>query len=341
MPVDTAPTADAALEEKSSLIAFADVLEDDWDDHHADPARKHKPMSKTELILTMMAVVLPFVGAVIAMVMLWGVAFSWIYLALFLGMYLATGLGITVGYHRLFTHRSFETNKFMTGLWAALGSMAAEGSVLDWVAMHRKHHQHSDGDEDPHSPHMSGTGIKGFFKGIWHSHMGWMFQADPGDLAKYVKDFDNDKVVQSVSKYWAVWLLVGLLIPTVLGGLLTMSWMGALLGFLWGGAVRTFFVHHVTWSINSVCHIWGDRPYKSHDESGNNIVFGVLGFGEGWHNNHHAFPTSARHGLAWWQIDTSYMLIKGMEMVGLARKVRVPDKDRMDAKRRQTTAPKS
>jgi len=318
---------------------IADALDGTLDEISIPSDEPHKPhqMTRTAMVLTVMAVVFPFIGTVAAMIMLWGVHFNWIYFSLFFGMYIATGLGITVGFHRLFTHRAFETNKYMTWLWAVLGSMAAEGPVLEWVAMHRKHHQHSDAEHDPHSPHMHGEGYFGFLRGLWHSHMGWMFKPDAKDLERYVKDYDNDEVVRRVDRQFGLWFLVGLIIPTVLGGLLTMSWMGALLGFLWGGAVRTFFVHHITWSINSVCHIWGDRPYASHDESRNNVVFGIFGLGEGWHNNHHAFPTSARHGLAWWQFDISYLVIRGMELLGLARRVRLPTQERMDLKRRPST----
>lgn len=296
------------------------------------------PISRGEKIATFAAVLLPLAGTIAAMVLLWGTAFSPVYLGIFLVMYLASGLGITVGYHRLFTHRSFDAGPKTKWLWAVLGSMAAEGAVLDWVGMHRRHHQHSDAEGDPHSPHEHGGGVKGILRGFWHSHVGWMFSPDPGNMDRYIVDFKDDAVVQRVSKQFALWFFVGLIIPSVAGGLLTMSWMGVLLGFLWGGAVRVFAVHHATWSINSVCHIWGSRPYNSHDESRNNAIMGVLAMGEGWHNNHHAFPTSARHGLKWWQFDLSYIVIRAMELVGMARRIRVPDKARMEAKRREQAA---
>ncbi len=170
-------------------------------------------------------------------------------------------------------------------------------------------------------------------RGMWHAHMGWLFRPHPPGLARYVNDLRKDRLVRSMSKLFPLWVLVGLLIPAALGGLFTLSWMGVLLGFIWGGLVRIFLVHHVTWSINSVCHIWGTRPFDTHDESRNNAIFGVLAFGEGWHNNHHAFPTSARHGLRWWQLDVTYMIIRGMALVGLARDIRVPSPDRIAAKR--------
>jgi stearoyl-CoA desaturase (delta-9 desaturase) len=164
-----------------------------------------------------------------------------------------------------------------------------------------------------------------------------MFMPDTPRLARYVTDLRADAMLRRISNLFALWSLLGMLIPTVLGGVLTMSWTGALLGFLWGGLARICFVHHVTWSINSICHIWGSRPFETGDQSRNNAIFGVLGFGEGWHNNHHAFPTSARHGLTWWQVDLSYWIIRAMAVVGLASKVRVPARHALTAKRRLTT----
>jgi len=311
---------------------------DSHDSLDADPAESMAPLHR---VINLSAVVLPFVGFVAAMVMLWGVAFNWTYLVLLVTMYLLTGLGITVGYHRLFTHRSFETNRVCTWIFAVLGSMAMEGPVLRWTAMHRLHHQHSDKELDPHSPHAhhhdeEGTGgVLGMLKGLWHAHMGWLFYADPPNFKRYVPDLEQDRVVSSVSRQFFLWVIVGMAIPAAIGGIVTGTWMGVLLGFLWGGPARIFLVHHITWSINSVCHVWGARPFRSHDHSRNNVLFGILGFGEGWHNNHHAFPTSARHGLAWWQLDTSYMLIKAMSYLGLAREIRVPDAVRIEAKRRK------
>lgn len=297
------------------------------------PERKQTPISLQLRIVNLCAVTLPFVGFIAAIVLLWGVAFSWIYLALFAGMYMATAVGITVGYHRLFTHRSFKTNRVVTAILAALGSMAVEGPVLQWVAVHRSHHQHSDEHDDPHSPHTHGSGLWNVIRGMWHAHVGWLFRGNPRGLSKYARDLREDPLVYRMSQLFPLWVLLGLLIPALLGGLLTWSWTGALLGFIWGGLVRIFFVHHVTWSINSVCHIWGSRPFRSNDHSRNNAIFGILALGEGWHNNHHAFPTSARHGLAWWQLDIAYLIILGMSKVGLAQDIRLPPADRVAAKR--------
>jgi stearoyl-CoA desaturase (delta-9 desaturase) len=222
-----------------------------------------------------------------------------------------------------------------------LGSMAAEGSILRWCAAHRRHHQFSDHDGDPHSPHLHGHdhGIRGIISGFWHAHMGWIFDPPGEALDRYVPDLIRDRKVRAISTFFPLWVGLGFVIPAVLGGLLNLAigapfWTGAFLGFIWGGLVRIMVVHHITWSVNSVCHIWGSQPYRSGDESRNNVVVGVLALGEGWHNNHHAFPTSARHGLEWWQFDSSWVLIRTMQALRLVRNVRVPTAERKAAKLR-------
>ena len=273
------------------------------------------------------AVVVPFLGLITAVILLWGRGFSWVDLGLLLGMYVLTGLGITVGFHRLFTHRAFETNAVVQFILAALGSMAVQSSLLKWVAMHRRHHQHSDRPEDPHSPHHQGHGIRGVLRGVWHAHLGWFFLPDPPNLSRYVKDLRASRSVRVASALFPLWVVVGLLIPAVLGGLLTGSWGGALFGLVWGGLARIFLVHHVTWSINSFCHLWGRRPFRSQDHSRNNVLLGLLGLGEGWHNNHHAFPTSAKLGLKWWQMDAGYWVIRALALFRLAWNVRLPSEE--------------
>jgi len=272
-------------------------------------------------------VLVPFLGLIVAIYGLWGWGVTWLELALLLVMYTAAGLGVTVGYHRLFAHRSFEAVRPVKFLLAVLGSMAVQGPVLRWVAIHRRHHQHSDQPDDPHSPHHYGGGVRGILAGFWHAHVGWIFKADYPKLSRYVQDLDADRVTRIASSLFGVWVFLGLFVPAAVGGLLTGTWTGVLLGFLWGGLVRVFLGHHVTWSINSVCHLWGSRPFDRGDQSRNNFLFGVLGLGEGWHNNHHAFPSSARHGLRWWQLDMSYLVIRALELFGLARCVRVPARE--------------
>jgi stearoyl-CoA desaturase (delta-9 desaturase) len=283
-------------------------------------------------LVTLLVIVVPLLGLVAAPFFLWGWGFSWTDMGLLIGMYLLTALGITVGFHRLFVHRSFETYTWVKFLLAALGSMAVQGSLFKWVAYHRRHHQHSDTPDDPHTPHHSGGGVLGVLRGAWHSHIGWFFQADPPDLDDYVKDLAKSRALRVADALWPLWVVLGFVIPGVVGGVVTLSWAGVWTGLIWGGLVRVFLVHHVTWSVNSACHLWGLRPYKSEDESRNNVVFGILALGEGWHNAHHAFPTSARHGLSWWQVDVSYYLIRLMSWVGLAWKVRLPSaEDRAQA----------
>jgi stearoyl-CoA desaturase (Delta-9 desaturase) len=299
----------------------------------ADPIAELPPADTTSgklspalWVANLAAVILPFLGLGAAVFFLWGWGFSWVELGILMGMYLLTALGITVGFHRLFTHHSFETYRVVQFIFGILGSMALQGSLLKWVALHRRHHAHSDRPGDPHSPHLYGHSILGLLHGLWHAHVGWIFQADPPDLPRYVKDLRRSTALRVVSALFPLWVLVGLLIPAILGGLLTLSWTGVWCGLIWGGLARIFLVHHVTWSVNSVCHFWGMRPYRSDDHSRNNFLFGILALGEGWHNTHHAFPTSARHGLRWWQIDVSYVVIRTLAWLHLAWNVKVPSK---------------
>jgi len=279
---------------------------------------------KTVKAINLVMVIVPFLGLIGAIAYFWGWGVSWLDVSLLVGLYMVTFLGITAGFHRLFTHRAFKTYPAIQVLFAVAGSMAIQGSLMKWVALHRRHHQFSDQEHDPHSPHLHGDGVLGAIAGFWHSHIGWFFQPDPPSLQQYVKDLNQSKPLRIVSALFPLWVFVSLILPAVLGGLISMSWSGAFLGFLWGGLVRIFFVHHITWCINSVCHIWGGQPYQNRDQSRNNLIFGLLALGEGWHNNHHAMPTSARHGLRWWQIDISYWVIWTLARCHLAWNVSLP-----------------
>ena len=274
--------------------------------------------------VTLIAMLVPVAGVVVTPFYVWGRGFGWTDLWLLIGMYVVTSLGITIGFHRLFVHRSFETWTWLKFIIAVFGSMAVEGSLLDWVGMHRRHHQYSDTPHDPHTPHHHGTGAWGAIKGLWHAHIGWCFDANPPDLERYTKDLAAVPALRVVSAWFPMWIVLGLLIPALIGGLVSRSWWGAWTAFLWGGLVRVFIVHHVTWSINSACHLWGRQPFHSRDMSRNNLLFGFIGMGEGWHNTHHAFPHSVRHGLRWWQLDLSYWIIRLMAAVGLAWNLKVP-----------------
>jgi len=287
-------------------------------------------------LVTIFGILIPFLAVVAAPFLVWGWGFHWTDLGLLLGMYVATVLGITVGFHRLFVHRSFETYPWVKFVFAVVGSMAVQGSLFTWVGTHRVHHQHSDTPDDPHSPQHEGPGILGVLRGYWHSHIGWFFLPDPPDLDRYVQDLNASPSLRVASRLFPLWVFLGFVIPAILGGVITMSWEGALTGFIWGGLIRVFLVHHVTWSVNSACHLWGLQPYYSDDESRNNILFGILALGEGWHNTHHAFPTSARHGLAWWQIDVSYWVIRTLAFLRLAWNLKLPSKE-TEARERRTS----
>ena len=279
-------------------------------------------MSKLERYANLTAVILPFAAFIAAIVLLWN---DWVGptdLAILAVMYLTTALGITIGFHRLLTHRAFDAPAPVKYTLATLGSMAVQGSVIDWVADHRKHHAFTDEDGDPHSPHGHGGGLKGALHGLWHAHMGWLWQTQgAAEKRRYARDLLDDGGMRRIGRAFPLLVLAGLLIPAALGYALTGTAMGAFTGFLWGGLVRVFLVHHVTWSINSVCHFFGRRRFDLEDESTNVFWLALPSLGESWHHNHHAFPRSARHGLRWWEVDISGSIIRGMEKVGLARNV--------------------
>ena len=254
---------------------------------------------------------------------------SWTDIGLLAVGYVLTGLGITVGFHRLFTHRAFQTRRWVRWVFAVLGSMAVEGPVLAWVADHRKHHQFSDQEGDPHSPHVGGgNGFVAAAKNLFHAHVGWLFVAEGrAELTKYVPDLMADRGMRVIHKLFLVWLAISLLVPTAIGYAIAGTWQGAVTGLLWGGATRIFLLHHVTFSINSVCHFWGRRRFDVTDESRNVWLLSLISFGESWHNNHHAFPTSAFHGMRRFEaaLDPGGWVITGLEKLGLAWKVvRIP-----------------
>ncbi|MFL5824615.1 MAG: acyl-CoA desaturase [Solirubrobacteraceae bacterium] len=250
----------------------------------------------------------------------WGGAWvSWQDIANLVVCYVVIGSGITVGFHRLLTHRSFKTSRLLRAGFAALGSAAAEGPVIDWVATHRKHHAYSDVEGDPHSPHVGhGSGWRGALAGFVHAHIGWVFSdMEVADEQIYAKDLVADPWIRFVDRTFVLWVVLGLAFAFGLGVALTGTVTGGLLGLLWGGAARIFFVHHSTFSINSVCHFFGRQDFATRDESRNVPWLAIPTWGEAWHNNHHAFPTSYRHGLRRWQIDPSAGMIRLLEMVGL------------------------
>ncbi len=253
-------------------------------------------------IVMLVVVVLPLLATLLAIELLWQRAVNWTDLALLVAFNLLAGLGVTVGYHRMLTHRSFQPHPVVKFIFLAFGSMAVEGPALEWAATHIKHHAHSDREGDPHSP----------VEGFWHAHMGWLFNRSFADPNIYCRNLVKDPIVVFVSRTFIFWVILSLAIPFAIGG-----WTG----LLWGGLVRIFLTHHITWSVNSVCHTFGKREFETRDQSRNEWIVGLLGLGEGWHNNHHAFPRSAFHGLHWWQFDLSGYVIWTLERVGLARDV--------------------
>jgi stearoyl-CoA desaturase (Delta-9 desaturase) len=265
----------------------------------------------------------------------WGGALHWHDLLVLAITYTLTGLGITVGYHRLFTHRSFKTTRPLRAVLAVLGSMAVEGPVDEWVATHRQHHRFSDHRGDPHSPHVDhAPGWRGALRGLGHAHVGWMFRGkDRANPRRYAKDLLADPDLRFISRTFPLWVAVGLALPFSLGFALTGTIEGALTGLLWGGAVRVFLLHHATFSINSLCHFYGRRPFATGDHSRNLAWLAPIAFGEAWHNNHHAFPTSARHGLGRRQFDPSAWLITALERCHLAWDVIRISPARQQAKR--------
>lgn len=297
------------------------------------------PLTFRDRALVFVGVVSPPIGLAAAIYVFWRHGVGPLDLVLMGSMYLLTLLGITLGYHRLFTHKSFVTPAPVRFLLAVLGSMALQGPVIQWVAHHRRHHQQSDREGDPHSPHLHDGTVWSTLKQAWHSHAGWLFGEEPHGLRRSVPDLLADPVVAFVDRTFWYWVILGLLVPGGVAYAITGSPFAAFTGFLWGGLVRMAITHHVTGSINSVCHIWGTKEYQSSDESRNNPVFGVLALGEGWHNNHHAFPTSARHGLRWWQFDLTWLTIRLLSFVGLARDVRLPSPTALQTKRATQEAP--
>lgn len=243
-------------------------------------------------------------------------------------MYILTGLGITIGFHRYFVHRSFKCKPWMQVLLAILGSMALQGTLMHWATAHRQHHRFSDLEGDPHSPHVGATNQwVSKFKTFFYGHMGWIFAPNIFDFNRYIPDIIANPLYVKVSNYYPLWALLGFIIPGIISGLWTETWVGFWMGVLWGGFVRIFAVQQVTYAINSICHVFGSREYETTDKSRNNFLFGILAFGEGWHNNHHAFPYSARHGLHWWQVDSSFYIIKMLEKLGVAWDMKLPRKD--------------
>jgi stearoyl-CoA desaturase (delta-9 desaturase) len=292
-------------------------------------------MSRAHKIANLIGVPLPLVGLVVAIALLWDRAVGPLELGLLVGLYVLTALGITLGYHRMLTHRAFETSRVFRAIVTALGGMAVQGSVITWVADHRKHHAFTDHEGDPHSPHLSGPGFWGGVKGLWHAHMGWLFESvGTADRERFAADLVRDRLMRVMDKLFWLWVVIGFAIPFALGWIIGGGIGTALTALLWGGLVRVFLLHHVTWSINSVCHFFGRRRFDVEDESRNVAWLAPLSTGEAWHHNHHAFPTSAFHGLRFWEriADPTGLVISTLEKLGVVWNVVRVSPERQTAK---------
>ncbi len=289
----------------------------------------------SDRIATGIVTAVPILALGLVVWQVWGDFLRWSDVVVFTIMYLATGLGITVGFHRYFTHRSFKTSRPMRAILGVLGSVAIEGPIISWVADHRKHHTFADQEGDPHSPHVDhGVGWRGALRGLLHAHVGWLFiHTQRGLRRRYARDLIDDPIVNFVDRKFVFWAVGGLVASFLLGWAIGGSLFAGLTGLLWGGAVRLFVVHHVTFSINSLCHFFGRRRFETDDESRNLLWLAPFSFGESWHNNHHAFPTSAEHGMRRWEIDPSALVIRALEKVGLVWDVVRVDRERQERRK--------
>ncbi|MGS2614147.1 acyl-CoA desaturase [Micromonospora sp. LZ34] len=279
-------------------------------------------------------VVIPFAALIAAVPVAWGGWLSWTDVAIALVWYVVSGLGITVGYHRYFTHGSFKARRWLRVALAVSGSLAVQGEIIQWVADHRRHHAFSDQEGDPHSPWRFGESLGGLARGMFHAHVGWLFGRELSNRERFAPDLLADRDINRVDRLFPLLVTTSVLGPALLGGLLTWSWQGALTALFWGGLVRIALLHHVTWSINSVCHVYGERPFavRQGDRASNFWPLAILSFGESWHNLHHADPTSARHGVLRGQVDISARVIWLFEKLGAAYDVRWPKPERVAAK---------
>lgn len=283
-------------------------------------------------------IIVPTIGT-IAAIWLWvknGITWTDIWLCV--GFYLFSMFGVTLGYHRLFSHRAFKSNAIVRFLLAVGAMMTAQGSVVYWVANHRRHHQYTDIPGDVHSPYIRDEGEMDIVTGFWHSHSGWTFGHKMTNALLFAKDIYRDPLLAWTNRMYLLWVFLGLLLPAIIGGLITQSWYGALTGFLWGGLVRMFLSYHFVNGIDSVTHIIGTQPFHSADHSVNNAVWAIPTLGEGWHNNHHAFPSSAIFGIEWYQYDPGAWLLRGLEKIGWVWDIQEATPAMVEAKRRKSQA---
>jgi stearoyl-CoA desaturase (delta-9 desaturase) len=280
-------------------------------------------------VLVYLFLLVPMAALIAAIPFAWGWGLGPVDITLAIVFWLISGLGVTVGFHRFFTHGAFKANRPLIIAMAVAGMMSVQGPVITWVADHRRHHAFSDKEGDPHSPWLFGTSPLALAKGFWHSHMGWLFQRNLTNEDRFAPDLTKDPLLAWLNRMFPVWTALSLVLPAVLGGLITWSWWGACTAFFWAGLVRVSALHHITWSVNSICHMIGERPFRSRDKAANFWPLALLSFGESWHNSHHADPTCARHGVLRGQLDMSARVIWAFEKLGWAWKVRWPNDKRL------------
>jgi stearoyl-CoA desaturase (delta-9 desaturase) len=289
--------------------------------------------ARLEQVILGLFVVVPLLAVAAAVPVMWGWGLGWHDVVIGVVMYAISGHGITVGFHRYFTHGSFKARRWVRIALAIAGSLAIEGPVIRWVADHRRHHAFSDRDGDPHSPWRYGDDVKALTKGLWHAHIGWLFDIEQTNQERFAPDLLADPDIVKVDRAFMRLTAVTLLVPPLVGFLWSgFGWQGALTAFFWGSLVRVALLHHTTWSINSICHTIGERPFKSRDKSGNVWWLAVFSMGESWHNLHHADPTAARHGVLRGQLDSSARIIWVMEKLRMVREVRWPSRERLATK---------
>ncbi|WP_199748862.1 acyl-CoA desaturase [Amycolatopsis sp. WAC 01376] len=307
--------------------------------NHPDSAERQAPQpllsgeqTNTENFLVKLFAVVPLLALAASVPFAWGWGLGWVDLGLAAGFYFLTGLGVTIGFHRYFTHGAFKANRGLRIALAVAGSMAMQGPVIGWVADHRRHHAFADREGDPHSPWRFGSTPAALARGFWHAHMGWLFDREKTNAQRFAPDLLADRDIARIDRLFPLLTVVTLLAPAVLGGVITMSWWGAVTAFFWASLVRVALLHHVTWSVNSLCHMIGDRPFAARDKSANFWPLAIASMGESWHNSHHADPTGARHGVRRGQLDISARLIWLFEKAGWATEVRWPKADRLGRK---------
>jgi stearoyl-CoA desaturase (delta-9 desaturase) len=321
------------------MTALTSTAEPDDASRVKRPRREVAPLtygrkSPVEIGFLWFFVTAPMLAVVAAIPVAWALGLlSWVDVALFAVFYVFTGLGVTVGFHRYLTHGAFKAKRWLRIVLTLAGTMSIEGAPIRWVADHRRHHQFSDEENDPHSPWRYGESVSGLTKGLIWAHVGWLFTRENTNARRFAPDLLADKDVRWFQKNFVLVMIFSLFGPALLGGLITMSWKGALTAYFWAGLVRIGLIHHVTWSVNSVCHVIGERPFKTTDKASNVWWLAVLSFGESWHNLHHADPTCARHGVDKGQLDSSARLIQLFEKLGWAWNVRWPKEERLSSKR--------